>query len=244
LPGIHIFAWGLLAGVLIEAAYATAAAREVIRDLSPEAERPLTYRRLFDFHLPLAMTAVLTLASQPLVTFTLARLSEPTLTLAAWPLVFQALLFLRAASLALPEVVIALAEEPGAEPLLQTFGRRLAAAVGVFTVLLVATPLLKLYLFGLQDADPLVGEKAWWGLALAAPLPALAVIVSWYQGLLIARAKTRAVNAATALQLAVLAAALGVGLWLEAPGLPAAVVAMQVATVAQGAFMAWRLRRD
>ncbi|MEO1370300.1 MAG: hypothetical protein AAFX50_24215, partial [Acidobacteriota bacterium] len=41
LPGIHIFAWGLLAGVLVEAAYATAAARGVIRDLSPEAERPL-----------------------------------------------------------------------------------------------------------------------------------------------------------------------------------------------------------
>ncbi|MEO1367838.1 MAG: hypothetical protein AAFX50_11740, partial [Acidobacteriota bacterium] len=204
--------------------------------------RPLTYRRLFDFHLPLAMTALLTLASQPLVTFTLARLAEPTLSLAAWPLVFQALLFLRAASLALPEVVIALAEEPGAERLLHAFSRRLAAAVAALTALLVATPLLELYLFGLQDADAQVGEKAWWGLALAAPLPALAVIVAWYQGLLIARAQTRAVNAATALQLAVLAAALGAGLWLDAHGLPSAVVALQVATVAQGAFMAWKLR--
>ncbi|MEM1179562.1 MAG: hypothetical protein AAGM22_14535 [Acidobacteriota bacterium] len=241
LPGIHIFAWALLAGVLVEAAYATAVAQEVIRDLDPESERPLSYRRLWDFHLPLAMTAALTLASQPLVTFTLARLSEPTLTLAAWPLVFQALLFLRAAALALPEMVIALAERPGALPLLRAFSRRLTVGVSLFTVLLVATPLLQLYLFGLQDADPLVGDRAWWGLALAAPLPALAVVVAWFQGLLIAREKTQAVNHATALKLAVLAGVLAAGLWFDAPGLPTAVIAMQISTVAQGIFMASRL---
>lgn len=242
LPGIHIFAWGLLIGVLIEAAYVTWVARPVIRDLPEASGRPLSYRRLFDFHLPLAMTAFLTLASQPLVTFTLARLDQPTISLAAWPLVFQALLFLRAASLALPEVVIALADRDGAAPLLRRFAIQVAVAVAAFTAVLVATPLLRLYLEGLQDADPQVAARAWWGLALALPLPPLAVVVSYFQGLLIHREKTQAVNLSTALQLVVLAAGLGLGLLVEAPGLPVAVVALLVSTLAQGGYMAAHLR--
>ena len=243
LPGIHIFAWALLIGVLVEAAYVTWVARPVIRDLPEDAGRALSYRRLFDFHLPLAMTAFLTLAAQPLVTFTLARLDEPTLSLAAWPLVFQALLFLRAASLALPEVVIALSDEEGAGPALRRFTIQVTVVMTIFTALLILTPLLRFYLEGLQDADPQVANRAWWGLALALPLPALAVVVSYFQGLLIHREKTQAVNLSTALQLAVLAAVLGVGLFLEAPGLPVAIVALLVSTVIQGAYMALHLRR-
>ncbi|MEM8932825.1 MAG: hypothetical protein AAGE94_16695, partial [Acidobacteriota bacterium] len=115
LPGIHVAAWALLAGVWVEAAYVTWVARPVIAALPEDVGRALDYRQLFIFHLPLATTAMLTLMTQPMVTFTLARLENPEENLAAWPLVFYGLLVLRAASLALPEVVIALADEDGAE---------------------------------------------------------------------------------------------------------------------------------
>ncbi len=242
LPGIHVFSWALMAGVIGESVYATFVARPVLAALSSETSRPLSYDRLLRFHLPLAGTAILTLAGQPLVTFTLARLAEPTLNLAAWPLVFQALLFLRAASLALPEVVIALSDAEGAEAALRRFAWGLTAIIGALTVLLVATPLLRLYLFGLQDADPLVAERAWLGIALSVPLPAGAVLITWLQGRLIHREQTSAVNVSTAVQLAVLAVGLGLALYVEAPGLPAAALAMQVSMVAQAAYMVWSLR--
>ncbi len=242
LPGIHIFAWALMSGVVVESIYATWVARPVIAELPGEAARPLSYGRLFAFHLPLAGTAILTLAGQPLVTFTLARLDRPTLNLAAWPLVFQTLLLLRAASLALPEVIIALADAEGADTALKRFSWRLATVIGLLTTALVATPLLRLYLFGVQDADPSVAERAWLGLVLCLPLPAAAVVVSWLQGLLIHREKTAAVNLASVVQLSVLAVGLALALVSKAPGLPAAVVAMQVSMIAQAAVMVSRLR--
>ncbi|MEM6796193.1 MAG: hypothetical protein AAF725_19625, partial [Acidobacteriota bacterium] len=137
LPGIHIGAWAMLAGVFVEAIYATFAAAPVIAELPLTARRPLDYRRLFFFHLPLAGTAVLTLAAQPMVTFTLARLALPEISLAAWPLVFQALLALRAASLALPEVVIALADREGARASLARFTGAVAASLLAVMSLLV-----------------------------------------------------------------------------------------------------------
>ncbi|MEM6797205.1 MAG: hypothetical protein AAF725_24750, partial [Acidobacteriota bacterium] len=118
-----------------------------------------------------------------------------------------------------------------------------AASLLAVMSLLVLTPLLRWYLFDLQDAAQPVAELAWWGLALCLPLPALAVLVSGLQGLLIHAEKTRAVNAATALQLLVLGCILTVGLLAGWPGLTTAVIALQISTVAQGAFMALSLRR-
>jgi Na+-driven multidrug efflux pump len=242
LPGIHVFSWSLMAGVLVEALYVTWVARPVVAALPGEAVRPLAYGRLLCFHLPLAGTAVLTLIGQPLVTFVLARLAQPTLNLAAWPLVYQALLLLRAAALSLPEVVIALADQDGAADALKRFAGRLATGIGLFTAVLVLTPLLRLYLFGVQDADPVVAERAWLGLVLSLPLPAGAVVICWLQGLLIHREQTATVNVSTAVQLAVLALGLGAALVFEAPGLPAAVIALQASMIAQAAFMVRRLR--
>lgn len=255
IEGIHIAAWALLVGVLVESAYATWAARPVIAQLSETPRRPLDYRGLFAFHLPLAMTAVLTLAAQPLVTFTLARLDRPEVNLAAWPLVFQGLLLLRAASLALPEVVIALSDEDesdgnaesgtgaeSAEAALRRFALTLSAIFLVLMGVLVSTPLLDLYLVGLQDADPAVAALAALGLGLCLPLPAGAILVSWLQGRLIAAGRTRAVNASTFLQLVVLAAGLAVGLAIGTQGMATAVVSLQVSIFAQGLYMAWRLR--
>ena len=242
LPGIHVAAWALLAGVWVEAAYVTWVARPVIAALPDDVGRDLDYRELFIFHLPLATTAMLTLAAQPLVTFTLARLANPQVNLAAWPLVFHGLLVLRAASLALPEVVIALADEDGAEPALRRFAFALSAIFLGLMSLIVATPALHLYLVDLQDATPHVATLAGLGLALCLPLPAVAILVSWLQGRLIALGDTRAVNTSTVIQLVVLAGGLAAGMALDAPGIAAAVVALQLAIVAQGAYMARRIR--
>ena len=172
-------------------------------------------RSLFWFHLPLTATSLLTLLSQPLVTSTLTRLDRPTLNLAAWPLIFQAMLVLRAGALALPEVVIALADRRGSTAALRRFTFLLAAAGSAVLVILVTTPLADFYLLILQDTTPDVAELARAGLVLFIPLPALATLVSWQRGWLIAQRRTRWVNEGMAIQLLVVATFLAVALQIR-----------------------------
>lgn len=261
-PGIYLAAAAMMAGVTTEAFYATWVSRPMIRQLAAgkslaaaaprdagESQRQqanaesLTYRRLFWFHLPLAATSVLTLMSQPLVAFTLARLDRPTLSLAAWPLVFQAMLLLRASAFALPEVVIALADRPGAKAALKRFSFTLAATVLLAMVIFALTPLLGIYLLDIQDTTQEIFELTRVGLLLLLPLPALTTLVSWVRGLLIHRRATRIVNSGMVVQLSTLVCGLTTGLMMQWPGIAVAALTIDVAWALQFLYLYWQYRR-
>ena len=248
-PGVVIGAAALMAGVIAEAIYATAAARPVLRqELGPNSPpahgKPLTYRDLFWFHLPLAGTSFLILLVQPIVAYSLARLDNPTQSLATWPLVFQVMLIARAAAFALPEVVIALTR--GAETLQPI--RRFSAALAIGSTLLVAlflyTPLVNLYLFDIQDATPAVGEAARQGLFFFLPLPGLTVLLSWLRGLLIHTRATTIVNLGMAFNLSATAVILFVGVQARLPGIFTAAVALDGAYLVELAVLGWGARRS
>ncbi len=246
-PGVAIGATALMAGVIAEAAYATAAVRPLRRnelhpDRTQEDEPPLTYGELFWFHLPLAATALLTLLAQPLVTLSLARLDNPTLSLAAWPLTFQVVLMARAAAMALPEAVIALTRGPHSHGPIRRFSLTLAGLSVVGMGLFALTPLLTLYLFRLQDADADVAGLAAYGTRLFLLYPALFVVVSWLRGLLIRSRATRAVNLGMGINLLLTAALLALGVAQRWDGMTTAAAALYLAIVAELLFLAWRVR--
>lgn len=249
-PGIHIAAVAMMAGVLTEAVYATAVTRPVVQRLADglvadgaTPDEPLTYGRLLAFHVPLAATSALTLTAQPMVAFTLARLDQPTLSLAAWPLIFQAMLLMRAPSFALPEVIIALSDRPGAPAALRRFSLTLAGGVLAVMVLFAATPFVRFYLSDIQDAAAGVIELTRWGLILLIPLPALTTLVSWARGLLIHQRKTQIVNAGMAVQLSTLVCGLALGLWQQWPGIATAAVTLNIAWGLQFVFLYRRYMR-
>ncbi len=247
LPGVCVGAYALLVGVMVEAIYAHWAAAPAIEGL-PERKitvgrEPLTYRSLVRFHLPLAGTSLLALITQPVVTWALARLAMPELSLAAWPLVFHASLALRAPALALPEVIIALADEPGALQVLKRFVWILGSVNGVGMLLFVATPLVDLYLVGFQDAAPGVATLARQGLILFLPLPVMAVWIAWLRGVLIHEHRTHVVNEAMVILLMTLIAALMVAVAWDLPGLASAATALQGSIFIQGVYLAVRGHR-
>ena len=255
LPGVYIGATALMAGVIAEAIYATVAVRplfqhqlapdtiaEVDEEDEDEDEEPLTYRSLFEFHLPLAATSVLILLVQPLVAFSLARLERPTQSLAAWPMVFQIMLMSRATAFALPETVIALTKGEKTFRPLRRFTYVLFAANTLVMILFVFTPLARFYLRGVQDATPAVTELALAGLALFVPLPGLTILVSWVRGLLIKRRATQVVNAGMVVNLVVTVIVLAVGLQMRTPGIPTAAVALTLAIAVEFLFLYWRVR--
>lgn len=244
-PGVICGSIALMAGVLAEAVYATLAVQPILRtELTLEStsaeDDPLTYRDLFWFHLPLAGTSLLILLAQPLVTFSLARLDRPTESLAAWPVLFQIMLMARAAAFALPEVVIALSKGPHTFQPLRRFSFYLAVVLTLALALFVFTPAARFYIFVVQDMAAVVGELAHNSLALFLFFPALAAITSWLRGLLINGRVTKEVNVGMAINLAVTAAILLIGLAQRWPGLPTAAIALNMASVCEILYLAWR----
>lgn len=246
-PGVIIGSLSLMAGVLAEAAYATIAVRPILnKEISPSAQpvrsNNLTYRALFWFHLPLAATSVLVLLMQPMVTSSLARLSQPTLSLAAWPVLFQILLMARAAAMALPEVVIALHEDSTTFSPIRRFSLYLTAASTILMALFVFSPLARWYIFQVQDMTQMVGEMALSSLSLFLFFPGMAVIISWLRGLLIQSRHTRYVNIGMGINLSITALALVIGVMQQWPGLAAAAVALNFASAGEVAYLLWRTR--
>ncbi len=247
-PGVVIGSLGLMAGVLAEAVYATIAVRPVLQEsLSPTAPpaegQPLTYRYLFHFHLPLAATSLLVLLMQPMVTSSLARLDNPTQSLAAWPVLFQVLLMARAAAMALPEVIIALHHEPRTFAPLRRFSFYLTIAVTVAMVLFTLTPLASWYVFEVQDMTAEVGALALSSMSLFLLFPALAVITSWLRGLLIQSRHTRFINVGMMINLSITAIVLTIGVARQWPGLQAAALALNLASLGEVLYLVWRTQK-
>lgn len=246
-PGVILGATALMAGVIAEAIYATLAVRPILNDqlapgTPPAPGDPLTYRELFWFHLPLAATSLLVLLAQPMVTFSLARLENPTQSLAAWPVVFQIMLMARAAALALPEVIIALSDGRRTFVPLRRFSYNLTLVVTVLLAIFTLTPLSAFYIFVVQDMTADVGELARSSLALFLLFPGLAVLISWLRGLLIKGRVTKEVNIGMAVNLVATAVVLAIGLALRLPGLPTAAVALNVAALCEVFYLALRTR--
>lgn len=247
--GVIIGTLALMAGVVAEAIVVTIAAAPLHRNelsgmpKAHEGEDELSYSDLFWFHLPLAGTSVLTLLAQPLVTFSLARLDNPTRSLAAWPLVFQLILMARAGAMALPEAVIALTQKSESYGPVRRFSLGLAAISAGGMILLVFTPLLPFYLERIQDAEISVATAAADGTRLFLIYPALFVLVSWLRGLLIGRHATRAVNAGMLLNLVITALLLALGVAARYHGLTVAAAALNVAIIAELLFLLWRTQQ-
>lgn len=248
-PGVVIGAVALMAGVIVEAVYATVVVQPILKnELGPNSlpapGKPLTYHDLVWFHLPLAGTSLLLLLVQPMVSLSLARLDNPTLSLAAWPLVFQVSLIARAGANALPEVVIALTKGQETLKPLRQFALSLIAVTTGLTALFIYTPLINLYLFQVQDAAAAIGEMARSGLYFIPLLPAFATLISWLRGLLINTRATRIVTVSMATNLLVTAAILFIGVQGRFPGILTAVIALNGAALMEFLILQWAARRS
>jgi hypothetical protein len=241
-PGIAVGTVALSVGVIVEALYAHWAARAlIVRQFGPGApqpvEPPLSYGALVQFHTPLAASTLLFLLTQPLISAALARLPNPELVLAAWPVTSGLLFITRSPVLALPEVIIALIDQPGSRPVLRAFALRVGAVCLLALALLGFTPLGRLYFETLIGVDASLGRLAGVGLQVAIALPLLMAWQSWFRGELTAQRATPAITLSVMANLATMAAALAAGVALAAPGVALAGVALTISTAAETATL-------
>jgi hypothetical protein len=233
IPGIVVGTCAVAAGVTAEAVFIGFAVRPVLRGPLRAAAitgEPLTLKPFLSFYVPLAMTPLLTLLAQPIVSAALGRLPRALDSLAVWPVISGLVFTLRSLGLAYNEVVVALLDEPGARHALFRFTVILSVAVTLVLFLITVTPLGWLWFAGVSGLEESLARLARTALWIALPIPGLSVFLSWYQGLMVHSRRTRGITESVALYLAANAVFLGAAVRLA----PATGVYLGLAAVAIG----------
>lgn len=245
LAGSAVGACGIATGVTLEAIFSGILVRPCVRELPARDgdTEPLSWSRLGRFYTPLAMTPLMTLILPLVGSAAMARMRLPMESLAAWPAVHGLVFLFRGVGMAYNEVVVAHFDDPGSVPVLQRFALLVAAGTVGLLALLVTTPLAGLWFEDLMHLSPELARMTRLAVALSLLMPAYQVVQSWFQGVLVASGRTRAVPEAVAAYGVVVASLFATGVALVTwPGVYFAVVAFTCGGLTQTAWLWWRSR--
>lgn len=241
LPGIVVGSLAVAVGVLAEAIFIRFSVQPVLHGelrAAPAVDPPLSIRRFYRFYVPLAMTPLLMLLSGPIGSAAVSRMPRALDSLAVWPVINGLTFALRSVGIAFNEVVVALLDRPRPIVPLRRFAVILGCSTSGILLLIAATPLARLYFGHVSALAPPLAELARGGVWLFLLGPGLAVVQSWYQGLILHSHRTRAITESVAIFLAVTTACLGAGIAHgRFPGIYVVMGSMVVGGLAQVAWL-------
>jgi progressive ankylosis protein len=248
MPGAWVGALSLTVGVSTEAIATRVMASSVLRDLH-ESDTPTdagpTYREVAHFYYPLALTAFLGLAIQPLLTFLMGRSPSPIESLAVFPVVHALTFLFRAFGFSYQEAVIALAaRNPANVPALTRFGLNISIASAAALAVIVFTPLARVWFIDVSGLSSELTEVALNPARISVALVPLAVFTSYQYGLLVQARRTRPITLSTVLELGSLGALFGLFAWgLGWMGATAATAALAGARLLGNVYLARESKR-
>jgi progressive ankylosis protein len=212
LPGAWVGAASMTVGVLAEALAARLMARRTIRELleGPELVRPregpLAYASIAQFYYPLALTSVISLTVQPMLTFFMGRAPAPLESLAVFPVVHALGFLFRALGLSFQEVAIALLGRRAEHyPELARFATVLGLASSAALALVAFTPLATFWYVTLSGLPEDLAAFALIPTMIIVPLPALSVLLSFQRAIIVQGRRTRPITVATGVEVLVVA---------------------------------------
>jgi progressive ankylosis protein len=220
LPGAYVGALSLAGGVIVEAAASRWMARGIVTHLltaPPGAAAsnvaPLTMRDIVRFYVPLALTSLVAIVVNPLVTFFLGRSRSPIESLAVMPVVTGLVFMFRSGAIAYQEVAIALT---GGERQRERQIARVAAGLATVSAAALGTvlfsPLGHEWFSRVAGLAPGLAAFALWPARVLALVPALDYLLSLQRARLVLARRTRIVTMATGVEAVVIALVLGVGI--------------------------------
>jgi progressive ankylosis protein len=212
LPGAWVGAASMTVGVLAEALAARLMAARTIRELldGPELVRPqegpLAYASIAQFYYPLALTSVISLTVQPMLTFFMGRAPAPLESLAVFPVVHALGFLFRALGLSYQEVAIALlGRRAEHHPELARFATVLGLAASAALALVAFTPLATFWYVTLSGLPADLATFALVPTMIMVPLPALSVLLSFQRAIIVQGRQTRPITVATGVEVLVVA---------------------------------------
>jgi len=206
LPGAWTGAAALSVGVISEAIASRWMAAPIVGTLMennavPAHPERLTYRAISRFYWPLALTSILSLGVQPLVTFFMGHARFAVESLAVLPVVNSLVFIFRSMGLSFQEVAIALMGDrwEGYRPL-RRFALTLAAAVSICLGLVAFTPLSDLWFHVVSGLSTELTSFALTPTRILVLMPALSVIISWQRAVLVHGNRTAPISTATGIE--------------------------------------------
>jgi progressive ankylosis protein len=200
---------------------------------------PMPYMDMARFYYPLALTSFIGLTVHPMLTFFMGRAPLPVESLAVFPVVHALSFLFRAVGFSFQEAVIALAG-PRFEnvPQLSRFGMLMALVASGGMALVAFTPLAGVWFETVSGLPPELAALAVVPARILMPLPALAVLLAFQQGVLVQGRRTRPISVATALEVAVIAVLFAGFGWAGGMiGVSAAMLALLGGRAAGNAFL-------
>ena len=221
IPGAWIGGLALGTGVTVEAIAARFMAAETVRELlaketdSGYIGHTVTYRAIAIFYLPLALTSMIGLTIQPLLTFFMGRSVAPVESLAVYPVVHSLSFFFRSMGFAYQDAAIALIGERFEHYReLRRFCFTLGGVATAGLALVAFTPLFQLWFIALSGLTPELTSFALIPARIIVPLPFLSVLLSFQRAILVEGRRTQHITWASVIEVtavAVLFLTLGVG---------------------------------
>ena len=209
LPGAWVGAASLSIAVCLEAWVARLMTKNTIREIvAHEPPRRtegegLGYRGIAHFYYPLALTSMIGLTVQPMLTFFMGRAPSPIESLAVFPVVHGLSFLFRSFGLSYQEVALALLGKDHEHfPELAKFATGLAIATSLALGVVAFTPLSTVWFETVSGLSPDLAAFALTPVMILAPIPALSVFLSLERAVLMQARRTHPITVATAIEVA------------------------------------------
>lgn len=204
LPGAAVGAVALSVGVTLEAIASRVMAHRTIhqqlhnRDGSDEG---ISYRSIFSFYYPLALTSLLALGVQPMITFFLGQSRMALESLAVMPVINSLVFIFRSFGLSYQEVAIARfgSDFRGYVPV-RNFAAGLGASAAIGLGLIAFTPLAHIWFGDVSGLTPDLASFAMLPTKLLVLIPAASVLLSFQRATLVNAKRTGPITMATGLE--------------------------------------------
>jgi hypothetical protein len=231
--GALVGAAALSAGVTIEALATRYMARRSVKTIRAEEEEPsktsrLSYREILHFYYPLALTSLLGLGVQPLVTFFMGNSRMALESLAAFPVVHSLVFIFRGIGLSYQEVGIALMGKGNINyKLLRNFAFTLGSILVSILAIIAFTPLSSLWYIQVSGLSPTMSKFVLLPTQILCLMPGLTVLLSFQRSVLVVNKKNAPITFATAIEvLAILLILLWSIRYMDMIGIIAATIAL------------------
>jgi len=249
IPGAWVGALALGVGVTVEAVAARFMAAETVRAiLSGEMDEgppsKITYGEIAVFYWPLALTSMIGLTVQPMLTFFMGRSIAPVESLAVFPVVHSISFFFRSMGLAFQDTAIALMGRDFEHfPELRRFAISLGAATSFGLAIVAFTPLSDIYFVTISGLPPSLADFALTPTRVIVLLPALSVLLSLQRAVLVESRLTRHITVASAVEVTTVAVTfMALGSRFELVGATAAFSAFFAGRVMSNVYLTWGCR--
>lgn len=205
LNGAIVGAAGLSAGVVFEAIASRIMASKTVLMLKqeelPSPADSLSYREIINFYYPLALTSILTLAVNPMITFFMGQSQMPLESLAVLPVVNSFIFIFKSFGVSYQETSIALIGENKKEyPPLRKFALILGIASTAALALIAFLPLADVWFIDISGLSADLATIARLPLMILVFIPGLEVLINFQRAILVDSRATRYITAATAIE--------------------------------------------